>query len=136
MSPRSTKTFGRNIQGLRNTGRRRNVSCRCVGVPAQKGLRWWHFCAAHASPSLTSTFYLVPRPRPVFVLFRVPCILHTVPTHGPRSRRTLQLQEFRDRTLPRLERQTHTLRRRQDSSFGGVSDLTPTPGGDVSLRCH
>ena len=55
---------------------------RCVSVPPQRDLRWRHIlCRPRVPLSLEpSTCYLVPRPRPIFVLSPVPCIPHTAPT--------------------------------------------------------
>ena len=56
--------------------------------------------------SLTLNFYLLPCPLSEACLCPVPCPVystHGPKTHGLRSRRTLELQELRDRTLCRLE---------------------------------
>ena len=75
-------------------------------------------CRPRVLLSLTSTFYLLPCPSSEACRCPVRCPVystHGPNTHGLRSRRSLQLQESRDRTLLRLERPNPYLASRSSS---------------------
>ena len=68
-------------EGLRNTPRTADTSAAASACQLKRGMHWRRFlCRPRVPPLLSSPFYLVPRPRPVFVLSRAPCVLHTTPT--------------------------------------------------------